>query len=100
MKMFLATTALVVLATSASAQTPAVTPAGVPVVVNKAPASKLECLKLLRGFAAQVDEGKASAKAVAEARPMGRAMGTYCNAERFADAFEMYKKIVATLNKK
>ncbi|MCF6199329.1 MAG: hypothetical protein L3J67_08030 [Hyphomicrobiaceae bacterium] len=66
----------------------------------KAPTNKAECMKLLRGFAEIADSGNVTRKALAQARPMGRAMGVYCRAERFKDAFDLYQKISKTLTAK
>ncbi len=66
----------------------------------KAPTSTAECMGLLRSFAEIADSGKVTRKALAQARPMGRAMGVYCRAERFKDAFDLYQKISKTLTAK
>jgi hypothetical protein len=69
-------------------------------IVAKEPTSQAECLALLRDLAPAIDAGKYSETAVAKSRPMGRAMSTYCKAERYKDAFETYNKMVAILNAK
>jgi hypothetical protein len=88
-------------AATPAAKPAAATPPAAPVkLVAGAPANKPECLKMLRSFAEHVDEGKASPEAVEKAKPMGRAMTTYCNTGKYNEAFALHKQIGETLGKK